>query len=230
MKKIYVLLSTILLLIALFLLGDINLVSNSDEALAMNENEKTNSGEREIMMINRSKITNLKDIDPITNKIYAELLIEEISKYEASIENFKVADKYPLDYILTSINSYNQDEGTNSIYVQSARYVSTSTEKMFVLRVFLCKSAEAAQQEWLRFLMEGYASPILLPSEAHGIVIGDVSEGDEGFLYFIRGNIVVFIWSAGDNHIVEAAQAIDEEIIRALEDAALEQKKGKNNE
>ena len=58
------------------------------------------------------------------------------------------------------------------------------------------------------------------PSDAVGIVVGDVSAGVEWALDFIRGNVEVRIRGINSNSVVEAAQAIDSEIIRALEKAA----------
>ena len=89
----------------------------------------------------------------------------------------------------------------------------------FDVRLQIFDSAEYAQASWVESLY-GYNVMEIRSSEADGIIVGDAAICyAEDSINFVRGNIHIYINGTGGNSVVEVAQEIDEQIIKALEDA-----------
>ena len=171
MRKIYIFLSAILMFTVLLVLRDSSFKSNGDNALIKNEIAMANHIEMETMMINRREISDLRAIEPLSKKTYAELLVDEIPHYEAYIQNFEAAKKYPLDYVLSESKVYEETISANIIQMD-AIYISDSTEEKISLKVLTHCSAHDAQKEWLRVVYEGYTIPHLPHLMQTGLSLG----------------------------------------------------------
>ena len=177
--------------------------------------ETTDTGEtiEEVIPLDRREITNLRLTDPITNKTFAEVIVSEIPKYTVSAMNFKLADTYATKYQL------NESAG------RRYRFDSAIDGRRIEINIDIYESAEMAQEVWL----EGFDFKTrwdIPAADSNDIVVGDVASGWKDSLDFIRGNIHVKIEARDLNNsqvefsIVEVAQEIDAQIIKALEEAA----------
>ena len=163
--------------------------------------------------MDRTQITNLRAIDPKTNKTYAQMLVDEIPEYKTPALNFTLADKYSPDYILDKTTVRSNSEAF------LCSYTSDSMEVTFNVRLQIFDSAENAQASWMESLY-GYSAMDIKPSEADGIIVGDAAICyAEDSINFARGNIHIYLSGTGGNSVVEVAQEIDKQIIKALEDA-----------
>ena len=163
--------------------------------------------------LDRTQITDLRAIDPNTNKTYAQMLVEEIPEYKIPALDFTLADKYSPDYVLDKTTVRDNSEAF------LCSYTSDSMEVMFNVRLQIFDSAEYAQANWVESLY-GYNAMEIRPSDADGIIVGDVAICyAEDSINFARGNIHIYLSGTGGNSVVEVAQEIDKQIIKALEDA-----------
>ena len=166
-------------------------------------------------IIDRTNIESLKDKDSLTGETYAGLLVEEIPEYKAAVLDFMLADMYSPDFIQ---NKFEVRESADLPYTY-AEYYSESTGFVIWINMTVFDSAKDAQEAWLRILLEQTSAWDIPPSEANGVVVGDVAYGSEKRITFLRGNIYVAIGS-NSSSIVEVALELDSQIIVALEEAA----------
>jgi len=163
--------------------------------------------------LDRSEIENLiARVHPLSGRTYAHLLVAEIPEYRVAVRGFTLAERYSPDFV--SLQDRLRIEERDGVLRTSAVYESQTLDARIRLELSEFSSAREAQEMWLSFLLNALSSMHAEPSEAHGIVIGDVAWGGEDRLHFIRGNIYVRIHGNAS-----VAQEIDAQIIAALAEA-----------
>jgi len=189
-----------------------------NEEIAMNEEITDEAG-----ALDRSQITNLKGIDPLTGKVFSELIVTEIREYSAIVTEFSLSDMYSPDYTVTLVSSF----GVNFEYL-----FAYTDGREIIVAITIFESVGGAQEAWVNMLLPGRGTSHPSPpaAESNGIFVGDAATGDENWLIFIRGNIRVRINGFRrcdvtnallDISVVEMAQKIDAKIVAALEEAEL---------
>ena len=177
----------------------------SDVAITVDRDEA-------VVMLDRSSVQNLRDIDPATGLEFAHSFVAEIPEYIVAVPDFTLPDSFYPDFIQVEIRS----SGASV----RAEYTSGSTCPGIGIEMFVFASADTAQRFWLQLILERAALWYIPPAEAYGIVVGDVAVGDESSLHFIRGNVYVRISSGRSTSVVAVAQELDAQIIAALREVA----------
>ena len=163
------------------------------------------------VMLDRSNV-NLLETDPATGQIFAYSFVAEIPEYIVIVPDFTLPESFYPDFIQTWFCPFDV----------SAEYTSDSTNSHIQIVITVYDSANTAQEVWAGIIFRSLLAYIPL-TEAHGIVVGDVAFGfDEGFLYFIRGNILARIYGQSP-YAAAVAQELDAQIIAALREVARNQ-------